>query len=230
MSGAPGGPRPARFELGWVLPVATWRTTPGRVAFVAAVLATLVWSILALAGVRGSSGVALYLLAELSLSLAVAHLLATHGRGLEVRPLGPGTYFVLIAGLALAEETLAYAVGGGLDGHATSLLEDWARSVPVFLGLAAGLAYAQYRYGPTPAELFGVAAVAGVAIEVVLGREFSPVSAVLTASAAAWIYGSILAWPGAFARAQGTSPRPLWATAGVTALGFVLGAVVGLVL
>lgn len=107
-----GGERPVGPRL--VAPTSWW----GRAAAV-----LLAWHALgtALALVVG--------VVDDDLSLAVA-LLTWSAVAVAAYRLAPGPYLAVGGLLALAEETLVYALGGGLQGEATSLAHDLAVAMP----------------------------------------------------------------------------------------------------
>lgn len=197
-----------------------WASKPGRVAFVWMLLGLSTFALLTALGDRGSDGVLVYLAAWAGLSLVVPRVVTRELRAPE--------YVALSLALAMVEETLAYLVGGGLHGAATSLAEDWVRSVPTFGGLAVALVVSARTLGTRPGETFLGAAAAGVVLEFGVGNVFDPVAWVVLSGAVAWVYGTILALP---LRGRPAAARPavrITGTVGLLAVGAALGAVLGL--
>lgn len=97
--------------------------------------------------------------------------------------------------LALLEEGLAYAVGGGLDGRATSLLDDWVRAVPSIIAMALVVAFLRRRSGAGPTEGFLAGALSGLLFEIGVARGASPLAFLVFGGAAAWTYGLLAGLP-----------------------------------
>jgi len=164
-----------------------WSSIPGKVCFFWCLLDLALFGALALSGDRGADGVIVEIASWVPISLFVARLLP--------RSLGVGSYLSVVVALSLSEETIAYSTGGGLHGAATSLPENWVRSVPTFAGLALGLLLAVRSVGLRSPETFTTAAAAGIFLEIGLGSGFNPVALFALSGAVAWVYGTIVALP-----------------------------------
>lgn len=142
------------------------------------------WHALALA-------VAAVVSVDLFLPLAIWTLVAVavlHSR--------PGPYLPVALGLAVAEETLIYAFGGGLQGEARSLLHDYAVAMPVFLALVGGWFLVTRRYRVGTGTVFLLAGAHGLLLELVLtGLVASPAVVFLLGGPTLVIYGSVVAGP-----------------------------------
>jgi hypothetical protein len=145
-----------------------WNEKIGRVFFVACWANIALLALLSLLSPGGPTGVVLYLLFWIGVTLVLPLVLRT-----PLRPLG---YLAAVAVLALIEETAVYYVGGGLQGAATSLPEDWVGSVPTFVGLGAALLLSVRRLGLSSSEVLAAAAASGIFIELGPGAGFSPVA------------------------------------------------------
>ncbi|MDE1821500.1 MAG: hypothetical protein KGJ23_12905 [Euryarchaeota archaeon] len=111
------------------------------------------------------------------------------------RARGAARYLGAVLALSLLEEALAFAVGGGLGGHATSLADDWLRSVPGFFVMGVAVLAAQRRWGSDALDGFWSGAVAGVLIEIVVGRGAQPLAFLTFGGVAAWTYGALAGFP-----------------------------------
>ena len=152
-------------------------------------------------------------------SLAVA-LLAWSGVAVVSYRLALGPYLLVGGLLALVEETLVYALGGGLQGRATSLAHDLAVAMPAFAAFLLGWYLLRRRYAVAPAAVFVLAGAHGLLLEIVLMGHADPAAVLLLGGPAAFIYGTIAVCPAA----PPSEGRP--AGAGVLALGWL--GVVGL--
>ena len=192
-----------------------WSSTPGKVSFLWCLADFALFAVLSAIGDRGAAGV----LIEVGLWVPFTLLLAR----LLTRPLNSGVYLGAVVVLALAEETIAYSTGGGLHGAATSLAQDWVRSVPTFVGIAVGILLAIRWVGLTAPESFATAALVGIVIEIGLGTGFNPVALVGLSGAVAWIYGTIVALP----TRHSNAPKPTWVRWSVTSVLVVVGTLTG---
>jgi len=192
-----------------------WRSTPGKVGFVWCLFNLVLFAGLFFAGDHGAVGPLIEIGLWIPISLVVAQLLT--------RPLGSATYLAAALVLSLLEEAIAYSTGGGLHGAATSLPQDWVRSVPTFVGLAAGILLADRWVGLRPSESFVTAAAVGVVIELGLGTGFNPIALVALTGAVAWVYGTITALPSP----RATTPKAGWVRASVAILLVTTGTLVG---
>jgi hypothetical protein len=210
-------------SLGRLLLFPEWASGPGMVAFVWCVADLVIFAVLWFSGDRGAGGPLAEIGLWIPISLVIPRLLR--------RPLNAVQFADAVVLFSLIEEAIAFQTGGGLHGTATSLAEDWVRSVPTFLGLGLGLLASVRLVGLSPPECFAAAAAAGVVIEVGLGAGFNPIALVAVGGAAAWVYGTILALP--IAR-RPRAPAGPWARAGATtgllAAGAIGGGLVGLAL
>lgn len=153
------------------------------------VLDLVLWALLAL-GAPGTRGVILYLVPwTIVMALAL--------RGAERTPslVGSLPFLGAVLALSLVEEALAYAVGGGLGGRATSIWDDWVHSVPSFFGMGCGALVAAKRWQARGEEVFLAGAVGGLLIEIVLARGASPLAFLIFGGVAAWTYGALAAVP-----------------------------------
>lgn len=108
----------------------------------------------------------------------------------------PGPHLPVAFALAVAEETLVYAFGGGLQGAATSLAHDYAVALPVFAALVLAWHLAARRYAISTASAFCLAGSHGLLLEVVLqGHLAAPTAAFVLGGPTVVIYGSIVAGP-----------------------------------
>ena len=99
----------------------------------------------------------------------------------------PAPYLPWAFGLAVAEETLVYAVGGGLHGAARSLLHAFAVALPSFAALALGF---------DVQTAFLLAGTHGLLLELGLNGLFTdPGAVLLLGGPTVVIYGSVLAGP-----------------------------------
>jgi hypothetical protein len=166
---------------------------PGLVpSIIAAWLAVdfALWIFFAIIGVSHAWGVVLYLAAWVGfLSLLIHAVDRFRPRGLAAHE-----YLILVGVAALIEEAAAYFVGGGLAGRATSLREDWAVAVPVFLGMAAAVLVARPYLGAEPGRTMVAAAFVGSSFEM-LGNVSQPLYVALLGGTAAWTYGGMLGLP-----------------------------------
>jgi len=196
-----------------------WSSTPGKVSFLWCLVDFAFFVVLWATGDHGAVGVVI----EVGLWLPFTLLLAR----LFTRPLNSWICLGSVALLALIEETIAYSTGGGLHGAATSLGEDWVRSVPTFVGIAVGILLANRWVGLTAPESFATVAIVGIVIEIGLGTGFNPVALLGLSGAVAWIYGTIVALP----TAHSTVPKPTWirwpVTAGLVVFGTLAGGTAG---
>ena len=199
-----------------------WSSTPGRVSLIWCLAGFVFFAALWASGQHSAGGVLAEIGVWLCVSLLVPRLLAA--------PFRVEKYIGAVLGLSLLEEALAYSTGGGLHGAATSLPEDWVRSVPTFVGLGIGLLVAVRRWGLSPGESFTAAAAAGIAIEVGLGAGFNPIVLVVLGGAVAWVYGTILALPIARQRAPAAPWIRATGTTSLLIVGALVGGFVGLVL
>lgn len=129
-------------------------------------------------------------------SLAVA-LLAWSAIAVAAFRLAPGPYLVVGGLLAVVEETLVYALGGGLQGEATSLAHDLAVAGPAFAAFLLGWYFLRRRYAIPPAAVFVLAGAHGFLLEVVLMGHADPAAVFLLGGPAAFIYGTIAVCPAA---------------------------------
>lgn len=151
--------------------------------------------------------------------LAVA-LLAWTALALAAYRAAPGPYLLAGGLLALVEETLVYALGGGLQGQATSLAHDLAVAMPIFACFLLGWYLLQRRFAIAPATVFVLAGAHGFLLEIVLQGHVAPATVFLLGGPAAFVYGTIAVCPAA----PSSAGRP--ATRRVLALGWL--GVVGL--
>ncbi|WP_439027742.1 hypothetical protein [Haloarchaeobius sp. DT45] len=108
----------------------------------------------------------------------------------------PGPYLPVALGLAVAEETLIYAFGGGLQGAARSLWHDYAVAMPTFAALVGGWVLVSRRYDLSPPTVFLLAGSHGLFLELGLtGLAVSPSVAFLLGGPVLVIYGSVVAGP-----------------------------------
>jgi hypothetical protein len=183
-----------------------WSSTPGKVAFLWCLADFAFFVVLWAIGDRGAAGVLIEVGVWVPFTLLLGRLLT--------RPLSGVTYLGAVVVLALAEETLAYSTGGGLHGAATSLAEDWVRSVPTFVGIAVGILLAIRWVGLSAPESFATAALVGVVIEIGLGTGFNFVALLGLSGAVGWIYGTIVALP----TTHSNAPQPVWVRWPVTSV------------
>jgi len=181
-----------------------WSSTPGKVSFIWCLANLALFAALWVAGDHGSVGVLIEVGIWVPFTLLLARLLT--------QPLSIGIYLPVVVALALGEEAIAYSTGGGLHGAATSLVEDWVRSIPTFVGIAIGVLLAVRWVGLTAPESFATAAVVGIVIEIGLGTGFNPVALLGLSGAAAWLYGTIVALP----LMHSNAPKPTWVRWSVT--------------
>lgn len=98
--------------------------------------------------------------------------------------------------LAMIEEALIYYLGGGLQGEATSLLDDYANALPVFAAIIFGWYLILLRYEVSRAEVFLGVGLHGIFLELVLsGAILNPILLFLLGGPTIFIYGSILIAP-----------------------------------
>lgn len=128
--------------------------------------------------------------------LAVA-LLSWSVLALVVFRAAPGPYLLAGGVLALVEEALVYALGGGLQGQATSLAHDLAVAMPIFACFLLGWYLLQRRYAIAPATVFVLAGAHGFLLEIVLMGHADPAAVFLLGGPAAFVYGTIAVCPAA---------------------------------
>jgi hypothetical protein len=167
----------------------SWTTVVPRVVRLVLLADIAAWVLLALLTPSGR-GVAIYLIGWVPILG-----LALWGADRNPRRAGPVAFVLAVAALSLVEEALAYAVGGGISGRATSLTDDWVRAVPSFLGLAGGSLAAVRLIGSSRTELFCGGALAGILLEIVLGAGAAPLAFLLFGGPVAWTYGALAGFP-----------------------------------
>jgi len=106
-------------------------------------------------------------------------------------------FFVVSAFLlAVLEETIVYFLGGGLQGTATSLLDDYAGSLPVFLMFILGWWIVLKNYYVDDETLYFHAGLHGFLFEITIpGHLLSLLTVFLFGGSAFFIYASIILIP-----------------------------------
>ncbi len=146
--------------------------------------------LLALVHVPRASSVAIYLGVWGMFLGGTIHLVDRHRpEGLRARE-----YLGVVLLASAVEEGVAYAVGGGLAGRATSLPQDWSIAVPVFLGMAGAALIGRAALGADPSRTMVAAAIVGGTFEM-LGDLGHPLYVALLGGTAAWTYGGIIGLP-----------------------------------
>lgn len=98
--------------------------------------------------------------------------------------------------LAVLEETIVYYLGGGLQGTATSLLDDFAGSLPVFLAIIVGWWFVLKRYYYSEESLYLFSGLHGFFMEIIVpGLIFNPVSVILFGGSSIFVYATIIVCP-----------------------------------
>ncbi len=98
--------------------------------------------------------------------------------------------------LVTIEETIAYYVGGGLGGMARSLLDDYAGSIPVFIGFVIGWYFFLKKYKLSEGKILFLSGLHGFIIEVLLTSAiFNPLATLYLGGSTIFIYGSIIIAP-----------------------------------
>jgi len=98
--------------------------------------------------------------------------------------------------LAVLEETIVYFLGGGLQGTATSLLDDYAGSLPVFLMFILGWWMILKKYHIDGEDIYLLAGFHGFLLEIIVpGHIFSPLTIFLLGGSSFFIYVSIILIP-----------------------------------
>ncbi len=98
--------------------------------------------------------------------------------------------------LSVIEETIAYYVGGGLGGMAKSLLDDYAGSIPVFIGFIIGWYLFLRKYRVSEGKILILSGLHGFIIEVILtGAILNPLATIYLGGSSIFIYGSIILAP-----------------------------------
>ena len=106
-------------------------------------------------------------------------------------------YYVLtVFLLAVVEETIVYYLGGGLQGKATSLLQDYVNALPVFFMFGLGWYLFLLKYELSKTTTFLLGGLHGVLVEIVFpGHIFNPLFILLFTGGVFMIYGGILIVP-----------------------------------
>lgn len=128
---------------------------------------------------------------NLFLSLSIWTTIAVIAYKLE-----PPYYILSALVLSALEELVVYSFGGGLQGAATSLTQDYANSLPIFLSIILVWRFVLGRYEVNEEELYLVTIVPAVFIELLFqGVLYNPILLFLLGGPAFFIYGSIMGSP-----------------------------------
>ena len=122
------------------------------------------------------------------LTLAVSMIMKRFGTNASKRIV---FFLPLVLVLAAIEEGVVYSIGGGLSGKAESLLHDYVMALPVFLAIGCGVLLSRKIFSLGGHEVFVIAAICGLIIEVIL--PFNLAYSWLFGGAALGIYG-LLYW------------------------------------
>ena len=137
-------------------------------------------------------------------------------------------YLVAITILAVVEETVVYANGGGLGGKATSLSEDLLKAVPVFVGIGLGIYITHLLFGLKVADFFILASAMGFFVEILMTGNLLNLFII---GAGIGIYGLMMAsvaFPSEKAsRSNGRDVVVLIVGLVITVIGMLIGAIVG---
>ena len=96
-------------------------------------------------------------------------------------------YLINVCWLSLLEEGMIYAVGGGLQGKATSLYDDYIHSIPIFMAIGIVLYFMILKYELNSGETFITAFFIGYIVEGIFGG-----AGLLIGSAGAYFYGTMM--------------------------------------
>ena len=157
----------------------------------------VLWAFIYLSTGRGSETLAYIAVIVVSFSFLYRLMRRSHYTG------GPLVFLLAILFMSLFEEYMAYSVGGGLHGKATSLAEDWIMSVPSFVGLGIGSLLARNILGANREDVYLGGAITGVTVEVLLSFLLSPdhgfmsllASLVAFGGYAGWLYSALSSLP-----------------------------------
>jgi len=128
---------------------------------------------------------------NLFLSLSIWTTIAVIAYKLE-----PSYYILTAFVLSALEELVVYSLGGGLQGAATSLLQDYANSLPIFLSIILVWRFVLGRYEVSEEELYLVTIVPAAFIELLFqGLLFNPILLFLLGGPVFFIYASIMGSP-----------------------------------
>ena len=108
----------------------------------------------------------------------------------------PKRFTSTILFLTLLEETLAYYIGGGLHGLATSIWEDYVKSIPVFVSIALLWRRYMYKYKANPNEILILVGTQGFFFEIILsGAILNPIYVLALGGTPYIVYGLLVLIP-----------------------------------
>ena len=108
----------------------------------------------------------------------------------------PKRFTSTILFLTLLEETLAYYIGGGLHGLATSIWEDYMKSIPVFVSIALLWRRYMYKYKANPNEILILVGTQGFFFEIILsGAILKPIYVLVLGGTPYIVYGLLVLIP-----------------------------------
>lgn len=108
----------------------------------------------------------------------------------------PKRFTSTILFLTLLEETLAYYIGGGLHGLATSIWEDYVKSIPVFVSIALLWRRYMYKYKANPNEILILVGTQGFFFEIILsGAILKPIYVLVLGGTPYIVYGLLVLIP-----------------------------------
>ena len=108
----------------------------------------------------------------------------------------PSKYFLTILFLSVLEETIVYMIGGGIHGTATSIWEDYAKSIPIFMTHATLWKKHMEKYEYSQQEIFIMAGLHGFFFEIILtGIILNPQLLLIFGGTPFLIYGILVIIP-----------------------------------
>jgi len=108
----------------------------------------------------------------------------------------PESFILIALFLVLLEETIVYYLGGGLQGKAISLLDDYAGAFPPFFIFIFGWYFVLKRYQIGDDHLYILAGFHGFFVGIIFtGLIFSPIFIILFGGGVFFIYASIILTP-----------------------------------